>query len=281
MSESMHPIVHELKTIKVTNNQFIVIKIGGSVLADLPDSFYQDLLYLQNNGWFPIIVHGGGPTITKVLKSMGIESSFVNGLRVTDEETLKIVQMVLGGIENKELVKKIQMAGGRALGISGIDDGMILAEALDPALGFVGKIKNISFSILDALLLNGIIPVLSPLGMDEKGQIYNINADTVAQAFATNLNAKKIFMISDIPGIYQKKNGKQTILHLLTPESINDLKKGNQVTGGMIPKVEAAIQCLEQGVEEIFILDGREEGILAKAYRKQLVGTRILKREVI
>ena len=277
----MHPTVHELDYQGIGNQQIIVIKIGGSVLAELPDRFFSELLYLLEEGWFPIIVHGGGPSITKMLSRMGIESSFINGLRVTDEETLDVVQMVLNGKENTEIVKRIQKVGGTAIGLSGVDDNMILAEPLDPILGYVGRIKKISFPMFHVFQSQKIIPVISPLGMGENGQVYNINADTVAQAIAIHFQAKKIFLVSDVPGIYHDIKGQKTILHLLTPNEINQLKEKQQFTGGMIPKVEAALECLEQGIEEIFILDGREEGVLSKVYEHQLVGTRILKAGVM
>ncbi len=278
----MQPIVHDFdQEQKIDQKQFVVIKIGGSVLGELSDRFYKEVLYLLEEGWFPIIVHGGGPSITKMLTRIGIESSFVNGLRVTDEETLDVVQMILNGKENTEIVKRIQKLGGKAIGLSGVDDNMIIAEQLDPALGYVGKIKKISLPIFHIFQEQKIIPVISPLGVDETGQVYNINADTVAQAIAIELQAKKIFLVSDVPGIYHQQQGKKEILHLLTPKDIVQLKAKKQFTGGMIPKVDAAVQCLDQGIEEIFILDGREEGILAKVYDQQLVGTRIQKAEVV
>jgi len=261
--------------------KLIVIKIGGSILADLPDGFFQDLQYLLKNDWFPIIVHGGGPAITTMLDRLGINARFVNGLRVTDEQTLEVVQMILNGKENSELVKRIQKAGGKALGLSGIDDQMILAEPLNPALGYVGKITKISFPLLKFLLAENIIPVISPLGIDQNGQVYNINADTVAEAIAIELQAKKIFLLSDIPGIYQNNQGQKKILHLLTPEDIEQLKAEQQFFGGMLPKVDACLQCLQEGIEEIYILDGREEEVISKVFAKQLIGTRILRAEVV
>lgn len=261
--------------------EIVVIKIGGSILAELSDSFYKELLALLEIGYFPVIIHGGGPSITKLLTRLGIESSFVNGLRVTDEETLDVVQMVLNGKENTEIVKRIQKAGGKAFGLSGVDDEIILAEPLDPALGYVGKIADINIPLLTAFMEQSIIPVISPLGIDKEGQVYNINADTVAQAFAVKINAKKILLLSDIPGIYHSNNGEKVVLPILTPALVEELKASQDISGGMIPKVDAALQCLEQGVEEVFILDGREEGILSKAIDHQLIGTRIIKLEVV
>jgi len=274
MSESMVPIAHK-------QQQIIVIKVGGSVLAELPDRFFKELLDLQKEGWFPVIVHGGGPSITKMLTRLGIESHFLNGLRVTDQQTLDVVQMVLNGKENTEIVNRIQKVGGRAIGLSGVDEQMIVAEPFDPQLGFVGKVKQVRTPMLEIFQAQQLIPVISPLGVDESGQVYNINADTVAQAIATHLKAKKIFMVSDIPGIYHNSSGEKRILHQLTPQDIDQLINTRQVTDGMIPKVEAAIECLEQGIDEVCIIDGREEGILAKLYDHQLVGTRILKAGVV
>lgn len=251
-------------------------------MSELPDSFYEEIVHLNNSGWFPVIVHGGGPSITAMLKKLGIESTFVDGLRVTDAETLDVVQMVLNGKENSEVVKKLYKAGGKAIGLSGLDDGMLKAEQLDPRLGFVGKITEINFSLLEQFYLTKTIPVISPLGMDDNGQIYNVNADTVSQAIAVHLSAKKMLMVSDIPGIYHTENGKREILHQLTPEDIEVLKTECQVTKGMIPKVNAAISCLEQGVEDIYIIDGRDEGIISKIFSNKAVGTKICnKAEVV
>ncbi len=282
MYESM-PLTEHNKSnkLKMVYNQIVVIKIGGSILAELPDSFYKEIIYLLDNGWFPVVVHGGGPSISGVLSKMGIESTFIEGLRVTDLETLDVVQMVLNGKENSEVVKRLFKAGGKAIGLSGIDDGMIMAEQLDPMLGYVGTVKKFSFSLLKYFLSSKTIPVISPLGIGEDGQIFNINADTVAQAVAIQLKAKKILMVSDIPGIYHTEEGEKEILHLLTPEDIECLRSNRQVTDGMIPKVDAAIHCLQEGIDDIYILDGREEGVLSKIYNDQLVGTKIYRSEVI
>lgn len=262
-------------------NKIVVIKVGGSILSELPDSFFKDIVNLLEHGWFPVIVHGGGPSISNMLERLGIESLFVNGLRVTDKETLDVVQMVLNGKENTEVVKKIHQAGGKSVGLSGVDEGMIIAEQLDASLGYVGRVKKFSFPMLKNFQANKIIPVISPLGMGVDGQIYNINADTVAQSVAIQLNAKKILMVSDIPGVYDMKDGEKKILHLLTPDDIEELKCEEQVTGGMIPKVEAAVHCLKKGIEDIYILDGREEGIISKIYSNQLIGTKIYQSEVV
>ncbi len=264
----------------IDHKKIIVIKIGGSVLADLPNRFYQDLLQMQKEGWLPIIVHGGGPSITSMLNKLGVTSSFVKGLRVTDKETLEVVQMVLNGKENKEIVKKIHAVGGTAFGLSGIDGGMIEAMPLEPELGYVGKVQNVRFPQF-LLQTNMVIPVISPLGMDNQGQIYNINADTVAQAIATKLKAKKLVMVSDIPGIYQEMDGKKSILSHLNIEEIKPLIETNQLTGGMIPKVEAAIQCINQGIDEVYIIDGKEEGILFRILQGQQAGTKIEKKAVV
>jgi len=281
MSESTHPTVHDYTVEYSAKQETVVIKVGGSVLENLSDTFFKEIIYLLNQGWFPVIVHGGGPSITKMLNRLGIVSSFHQGLRITDEKTLEIVQMVLNGKENKEMVKRIQQAGGNAIGLSGIDNNMIVAEPLDSNLGYVGSIKKVSFPMVSYLRENKIIPVISPLGTDEKGQIYNINADTVAQALASHLKAKKVFLVSDVPGIYTEKGGKKETLKVISYKDINQLKKSNQISGGMIPKMEAATQCLLQGTEEIYVLDGREEGALSKIYHHQAVGTKILKSGVV
>ncbi|WP_339060468.1 acetylglutamate kinase [Tepidibacillus marianensis] len=278
MFGSMHHIVRN-KPMK--QYKTILIKIGGSILSDLSNSFYRELIGMVAYGWFPVIVHGGGPSITKMLNQLGIESNFINGLRVTDEKTLQVVEMVLNGKENKEIVRQIQMAGGNAVGLSGIDHRIIQAEPLHSLLGYVGKIKKIEFPWLDIFQAQNIIPVISPLGIDQQGQIYNINADTVAQALAVHLQAKKLLMISDIPGIYQTEKGEKRIIHQLNPQGIDQLIANGEISEGMIPKVEAAVQCLETGIEDVYVVDGRLEGIVSKILDQEQVGTRICKAEMV
>ncbi len=278
---TQHIELNKNKAFRTNYEQVVVVKVGGSVMSELPDSFYEEIVYLNNNGWFPIIVHGGGPSITGMLKKIGIESTFVDGLRVTDAQTLDVVQMVLNGKENTELVKKLHKAGGKAVGLSGLDDGMLQAEQLDPRLGFVGKITGVNFSLLEQFYITKTIPVISPLALGVDGQVYNVNADTVSEVVAIHLAAKKILMVSDIPGIYQTENGKREILHQLSPEDIQVLKTECQVTKGMIPKVNAAIKCLEEGVKDIYIIDGRDDGIIRKIFTNELAGTKICKAEVV
>ncbi|MFV9510555.1 acetylglutamate kinase [Tepidibacillus sp. LV47] len=261
--------------------KLIVIKIGGSVLNELTDQFYQEMIEMIADGWFPVIVHGGGPSITKMLERLGIQSSFVNGLRITDQETLQVVEMVLNGKENKEIVRRIQALGGKAVGLSGIDYGMIQAERLDPSLGYVGKVKSVSFPLLPFFQREKVIPVISPLGIDLQGQIYNINADMVAQAFAVYLQAKKLIMVSDTPGIFRTEEGKKKIIHQLSPKNIEHLIAKGEIVKGMIPKVQAAMECLEKGIDDIYVVDGRQDGVLAKVLDEDEIGTRICKQEVV
>jgi len=275
---SMHRIVHKEL---MKPYQTILIKLGGSILSELPNSFYSELVKMMEYGWFPVIVHGGGPSITQMLSQLGIESSFVNGLRVTDEKTLQVVEMVLNGKENKEIVRRIQMVGGNAIGLSGIDNGMIQAELLHPSLGYVGKIKNIDFPWLDIFQMQKVIPVMSPLGMDQLGQIYNINADTVAQALAVHLQAKKLLLVSDIPGIYQMGKDGKKIIHHLNPQEINQMIASGEISKGMIPKVEAAVQSLEMGIDDVYVVDGRISGVLPKVLEQKQIGTRIYRSGVL
>ncbi|TCS83286.1 acetylglutamate kinase [Tepidibacillus fermentans] len=276
---SMHRIAHK-ETVK-NDKKLVLLKIGGSVLNELTDRFYREMIEMMDDGWFPVIVHGGGPSITMMLEQLGIQSSFVNGLRVTDKETLQVVEMVLNGKENKEIVRKIQAVGGNAVGLSGIDHGIIQAECLDPSLGYVGKVKSISFPWLSIFQTQKIIPVISPLGIDRYGQVFNINADMVAQALAVHLQAKKLVMISDTPGIYQMEKGEKKIIHQLDPQGVERLIAEGEISKGMIPKVQAALHCLETGIEEVYVVDGRMQGVLSKVLDGDQIGTRICKAEVV
>jgi acetylglutamate kinase len=221
----------------------IVIKCGGSTLDALSDAFYQDLVKIGA----AIVVHGGGPAINAQLKINGVEAKFVNGLRVTDAATLQIVQMVLIGKTNKEIVTRIQKAGGKAVGLSGIDGSLLVCEQADPALGFVGKVKKVNTDVLDKL--DGYIPVIAPLGVDENGQVYNINADVAAGAVAAAVGAKRLVLVTDVAGVM--KDGQ--IIEELNEKEIAEMIEDGTIYGGMIPKVNAALDGLAQGVSEVVI----------------------------
>ncbi len=263
-----------------------VVKYGGHAMGD-PEAardFAEDVVLLKAVGINPIVVHGGGPQIGAMLKKLGVESSFVDGLRVTDAETAKIAEMVLSGAINKELVSWIAQAGGKAVGISGKDGGFVIAEKVtrttrDPDsnierlvdLGFVGEPKVVDRTLLDTLSAAGMIPVVAPVGVDEAGQTYNINADTMAGAVASAMGAARLFLLTDVAGVLDKSGA---LLTDLTPDAIAALKADGTVTGGMIPKLETCIAAVEGGAEAAVILDGRVPHVtLLEIFTKGGAGT--------
>lgn len=254
----------------------LVIKCGGSTLEQLPASFYEDLTALQQGETNVVIVHGGGPAISNTLKQMGIEPHFIDGLRVTDAPTLKVAKMVLIGDTNKQVVTSIQQAGGRAAGISGIDGKTIQVTQGPEHLGFVGEIQRVEPTLIEALSGAGMIPVIAPLGVDETGQVYNINADTAAGAVAGALGVGQLVMVTDVPGVMQEIDGVKQVLPQLDRVQIEALIADGVIYGGMIPKVRAALDALGQQVEEVLIINGYEPGILRRVAAGDAVGTKIV-----
>lgn len=256
---------------------YVVIKCGGSVFEQLSPSFYQDIVTIQQQGeWQPIIVHGGGPLITQLLKQTGVKTTFVNGLRVTTNEVLDVVEMALSGSMNKGIVRKIAQAEGKAIGVSGIDGRLLEAKPVsdDAALGFVGEVTKVNTDILESFVAQSLIPVLSPIGIDKTGQRYNINADMAASAVAQALGAKLCF-ISDIPGIYHEVDGQKQVFHQLNEEKIEELIKKEVICGGMLPKVKSALAALHKNVKEVSIVDGTKDHGLAAFIQGKQIGTRI------
>ncbi|WP_047153524.1 acetylglutamate kinase [Aneurinibacillus tyrosinisolvens] len=254
----------------------LVIKCGGSMLSELPDSFYEDIVEIKSSGTDPVIVHGGGPAISNIVAKMGLQSQFIDGLRVTDEETLQVAQMVLIGQINKEIVCRIQQAGGRAAGISGIDGPTVEVIQGPEYLGFVGEVRNVDPLLIRTLSAAGYIPVLAPLGVDSTGQVYNVNADTTAGAVAGVLGVKQLIMVTDVPGVMQETDGVKRVLPELGPGQIENLIEEGVIYGGMIPKVKAALDALGQEVEEVLIINGYEPGILRQVAAGEPVGTKIV-----
>jgi acetylglutamate kinase len=255
---------------------YIVIKCGGSVFENLPTSFYSNIVQLHQSGeWQPVIVHGGGPLISSLLKKLGIQTHFVNGLRVTTNEMLDVVEMVLSGSVNKRVVRQLFEVGGKALGLSGVDGEMLKAELIDEKLGFVGKVVSVNDELITSICEQGFIPVVSPLGIDEQGQRYNVNGDMAASAIAKALGAK-LCLISDIPGIYIEQNGQKNVLQQATKGEIETLINDQVITGGMIPKVTSALDGLAHGIPEVAILNGLEENSLLQFCQGQEVGTKII-----
>lgn len=246
-----------------------VVKYGGHAMGDpeAAQDFAQDIVLLKAVGINPVVVHGGGPQIGAMLKKMGVESTFVDGLRVTDEETAKVAEMVLSGAINKEIVGWLAASGGKAIGISGKDGGLVTARkvsrtAKDPDsniekvvdLGFVGEPETIDTTILETASKAGMIPVVAPIAAGADGHTYNINADTMAGAIAAALGAARLFLLTDVTGVLDKDG---TLLTDLTPTDIARLKADGTISGGMIPKLETCVQAVEAGCEAAVVLDGR------------------------
>lgn len=256
----------------------IVVKFGGHAMGEqaFVDSFASDMVLLRQVGTNPLIVHGGGPQIGAMLEKLEIESSFVNGLRVTDEATISVVEMVLAGGINKSLVAAIAKAGGKAVGISGKDGNLIKAtKAHDGSLGYVGYPKTIDIDVIEALMSRDMMPVVAPTAMGDDGMTYNINADTAAGAVAGAIGASRLLMLSDVTGILDKDG------QLIERVNISQAKKliaDGTVTGGMIPKLETCIQAVEEGAEAAVILDGRApHAVLVELFTEHGIGTMISK----
>ena len=263
--------------------KYLVIKCGGSVLENLPRSFYEDIVKMHSSSeWTPIIVHGGGPLITSLLKSLNVETKFVNGLRVTDHQVLDVVEMVLSGSVNKQVVRNLAEVGGNAVGISGVDGGLLKAAPTADAktLGFVGEVVEVNHSIIKGIINQGFIPVISPVGIDAGGQRYNINGDIAASAIAKALEANLCF-ISDIPGILVDNNGVKTKLDKVSKTIIEQMIQEQTIYGGMIPKVKAAIDGLVHNIPEVGIINGFEKNSLLDYSNGKCVGTKIVLEEEI
>ncbi|MFC7393799.1 acetylglutamate kinase [Scopulibacillus cellulosilyticus] len=257
---------------------FLVIKCGGSVIEKLPDSFYENIVDIQKSGkWLPVIVHGGGPLISSLLDKLNIETTFHNGLRVTTQEVLDVVEFVLNGSANKKIVRHLFKAGGKALGMSGADGNLLKAAPIEGNgdLGLVGKVVDVDTELIIQLIEQGYIPVISPISLDEQGQNYNINADTAASAIAQALKANLCF-ISDIPGIWIEEDGKKTVLNKITQREVAEMVADKKIVGGMVPKVEAAIDSLLEDVPEVVILNGFDDKSLLDYANNGKAGTKII-----
>lgn len=256
-----------------------VMKCGGSTLEELPDSFYKDLAELQENGTQPVIVHGGGPAISDNLSKLGIDTHFVNGLRYTSEEVLDVVEMVLAGSINKKIVRRIGQSAGKAVGLSGVDGGLIQAKPVTNSaeVGLVGEVTGINAALIEGVVKLGFMPVIAPVGIDADGQRYNINADTAAGAVASVLGVQQMIVVTDVPGILKTVNGEKRVLQTVTVQEIEDMIQTGEIYGGMIPKVRAAIACISGKVNEVVIVDGSEPGVLRKVLAGETIGTKIVR----
>ena len=269
-----------LPYIKKYSGKTIVIKYGGNAMINeqLKQQVMEDIALLWLIGVKVVLVHGGGPEISQTMSKLGKEAKFVDGLRVTDKETVDIVQMVLAGKINKTLVNLIQMKGGHAVGLSGIDGGIIEAKMKNEALGYVGEITKIRPQPINDLLEKHYIPVVSTVASDRQGNTYNINGDTAAAWIAGALNAERLIMMTDIAGILMDKDDPSTLIPAITVSEARKLYDTGVISGGMIPKVDCCIEALEQGVENVTIMDGRiPHSILMELLTDEGAGTMVMK----
>ena len=277
--ENKNLLIEALSYIKRFNGKIVVVKYGGAAMIEehLKQNFAQDIVLLQSLGMLPVIVHGGGPEVSKAMEQLGQEVSFIDGLRVTSSENLKVTEMVLSGTINKEIIAHINTFGGKAVGVSGKDGNLIEADKISHQggidLGFVGKIKKVNPELLMVLLKQGFLPVVSPIGLSKDGVTYNINADTTASRIAVSLGAYKIIFMTDVDGVLEDGN-------LCVQLSSNELEKMIEkkvITGGMSPKVDSCLYCVKNGVESAQIINGTEpHSVIAELFTDQGIGTKIV-----
>ena len=289
MTKSVADILIEaLPYMRRFSGKTIVIKYGGSAMVDegLKEGFARDVTLLKFVGLHPVVVHGGGPQIGSVLEKMGISSEFVDGMRVTDEPTMDVVEMVLGGKVNKGIVAQINQQGGKAVGLSGKDGGLILAKKLQlvrPSvqdkppeiidMGMVGEVTRVNSGIIQTLEAGGFIPVIAPVGVGESGETYNINADWVASKVAVALKAMKLILLTDVQGV-QDENG--ALVSSVSMSSIQHMLATRAIKGGMIPKIQCAMEAIQQGVERVHIIDGRKpHAVLLELFTDKGIGTEV------
>ena len=277
-------LIEALPYIQKFNRKIIVVKYGGSAMVDeeLQKKVIKDVTLLKLTGFKPIIVHGGGKEISRWVNKVGMEPRFVNGLRVTDEETMEVAEMVLNKV-NKNLVRMVEELGVRAIGISGKDGGLLRVEkkySEGEDIGFVGNIREVDATILNDLLEKDFLPIICPIGMDDNYQTYNINADDAAYAIATAMNAEKLAFLSDIDGVYKDYEDKDSLVSRLTVNEAKELLETGGIQGGMLPKLQNCIHAIENGVSRVHILDGRiPHCLLLEIFTNNGIGTAIVKDE--
>ena len=272
-------LIQALPYIKKYNGKIVVVKYGGNAMVNeqLKMQVMEDIVLLSLIGVKIVLVHGGGPEISALMEKMGKKPVFVDGLRVTDKETVDIVQMVLAGKVNKSLVSLLETKGGKAMGISGMDGSLIQAVMKDERLGYVGKIVNINIDPITDLLEKGYIPVVSTVGCDKEGNAYNINGDTAAAHIAGALGAERLIMMTDIAGILKDKNDPETLISEMTVSEAAKLQEEGVISGGMIPKVECCVEAIHKGVNKVIIMDGRvSHSILMEILTNEGAGTMVV-----
>lgn len=269
-------LARALPNIQLYRKKTIVVKYGGNAMVNeqLKEMVMNDLVLLSTIGIKIVLVHGGGPEINKTLDAMEIKSEFVDGLRVTTKETANVVQMVLAGKVNKDLVCQIGNLGGHAIGLSGMDGNMIKCKPLDDKHGFVGEITGLNTEVIEEVLANNFIPVISTIGYDENGNCYNINADTVAAAIAGHLKAEALISMTDVVGLLRDRNDEGSLIHRIYISDVPALIADGVISGGMIPKIDSMTQAIRQGVKKAFIIDGRvSHSILMELLTDEGLGT--------
>ena len=277
-AERAQILTQALPYIRRYNGKIVVVKYGGNAMinAMLKHQVMEDIVLLSLIGVKVVLVHGGGPEISETMQRLGKKAEFVDGLRVTDQETVDIVQMVLAGSINKTLVNLLQMNGGKAMGISGMDGRLIEAKIKDERLGYVGDVVHVNIEPVTDLLEKGYIPVISTIGCDRDGNTYNINGDTAAAHIAGALGAERLIMLTDIAGILRDRNDPASLIPAITIDEAQQLREGGVISGGMIPKVECCIDAIHRGVKNAIIMDGRiPHSILMEILTDEGAGTMV------
>ena len=277
-AERAQILTQALPYIRRYNGKIVVVKYGGNAMinAMLKHQVMEDIVLLSLIGVKTVLVHGGGPEISETMQRLGKKAEFVDGLRVTDQETVDIVQMVLAGKINKTLVNLLQMNGGKAMGISGMDGRLIEARIKDERLGYVGDVVHVNIEPVTDLLEKGYIPVISTIGCDRDGNTYNINGDTAAAHIAGALGAERLIMLTDIAGILRDRNDPASLIPAITIDEARQLREGGVISGGMIPKVECCIDAIHRGVKNAIIMDGRiPHSILMEILTDEGAGTMV------
>lgn len=272
-------LTQALPYFKNYTGKVVVVKYGGNAMINqtLKEQVMEDMVLLHLIGVKVVLVHGGGPEISEMMTKLGKEAKFVDGLRVTDKETVDIVQMVLAGKINKSLVNYLEMKGGKAMGVSGIDGQLIKAKMKNEKLGYVGEITNVNIKCVEDLLENGYIPVISTIGCDDEGNVYNINGDTAAARIAGALKAERLIMMTDIAGILKDKDDSATLIPQITISEAKKLFDDGIIQGGMIPKVNCCIDAIGHGVKNVIIMDGRiPHSILMEMFTDEGAGTMVV-----
>jgi acetylglutamate kinase len=271
-------LAEALPYIREFTGRVVVVKYGGHAMDDpaLADLFAQDVVLMRLVGMNPVVVHGGGPQISDLMRRLGKEPEFLDGLRVTDAETVDIARMALVGKVNRDIVASLNQHGSYAVGLSGEDAGLIEVEPGDERLGFVGHVRSIDAAIVDRLLREELIPVIATIGMGEEGQAYNINADTVAGAIAEALGAEKLVYLTDVSGVYENYPDEDSLISHTDAAGLDDLVARGKADKGMIPKLSSCVQALRNGVNRVHILDGRvPHALLLEFFTKEGIGTMV------